>query len=162
VPGHYCLQVAFTWGDDVNPYNNLGQENLQIGLSHSPVSFQFALANLKRSPQTFRFEMDSYTIPPLPGCREGKRDSSYQVKSLPSLSRPMKVPPAHDRRNYPVPAGWDIGFVPSNPEIAPGGQQTVVATVNPPAGFKGRQSLNVHVFSGQQLVGGMTFYVEGT
>jgi hypothetical protein len=29
-PGHYCIQVSFSWPDDLNPNNNLGQENTQV------------------------------------------------------------------------------------------------------------------------------------
>lgn len=30
VPGHYCLQVRFSWPDDLQPANNLGQENVMV------------------------------------------------------------------------------------------------------------------------------------
>jgi len=53
VAGHFCLQVSFSWGDDSNPYNNLGQENVLVGISHSPVTFQFQLRNDKRLPSNF-------------------------------------------------------------------------------------------------------------
>ena len=29
--GHYCLQVGLFWGDDAEPDNNLGQENVDVG-----------------------------------------------------------------------------------------------------------------------------------
>jgi hypothetical protein len=31
VPGHYCIQVVLKWIDDVNPENNLGQNNVDMG-----------------------------------------------------------------------------------------------------------------------------------
>ncbi len=162
--GHFCLQVSFSWGDDSNPYNNLGQENVQVGISHSPVTFQFQLRNEKRFAQQFRFEADAYAIPPVPDC--GDRGNQTRVGGLGTVTqRPydaVKVPPQHDRRNYPLPPGWDISFTPANPHLTAGEEITVTATINPPAGFKGRQPVNVHTFSEAGLAGGMTFYVEGT
>ena len=45
--------------DDSNPYNNLGQENTQVGVCLSPVSFEFQLGNRKQSTQELRFETGS-------------------------------------------------------------------------------------------------------
>jgi hypothetical protein len=162
--GHFCLQVAFTWIDDANPNNNLGQENTQVGASHSPVTFQFQLRNPLRTPQEFRFESDSYALPPVPDCGDkgntGRSPGSIAAQRGPWT--PVKVPPQHDRRNYPLPPGWSIAFAPDNPRLDAEQEITVVATVNPPAGFKGRQPVNVHAFSGAMLAGGVTFYVEGS
>jgi hypothetical protein len=167
VAGHFCLQVSFSWGDDSNPYNNLGQENVQVGISHSPVTFQFQLRNEKRFAQQFRFEADAYAIPPVPDCGNagGDRGNPNRGAGLGTVTQrpydPVKVPPQHDRRNYPLPPGWDITFTPANPHLTAGEEITVTATINPPAGFKGRQPVNVHTFSEAGLAGGMTFYVEG-
>jgi hypothetical protein len=73
IAGHYCLQVSFSWLDDYNPYNNLGQENTQVGVSHSPVAFQFQLGNDKVFAQEFRFETDSYILPPLAYLRRRRK-----------------------------------------------------------------------------------------
>ena len=164
IAGHYCLQVSFSWIDDANPYNNLGQENTQVGVSLSPVAFEFELGNLKQIAQAFRFETDSYAIPPVPACgAAGISASAASGANIAALPRrpydPVKVPPQHLRSNYPLPVGWSVSFAPANPQLAPGQQITVVATVTPPAGFQGRQPTNVHVFSGSGLEGGMTFYV---
>ncbi len=162
--GHYCLQVSFSWIDDYNPYNNLGQENTQVGTSHSPVSFQFQLRNAKRFAQTFRFETDSYTIPPVPPCGETRNQTEGRhTGAFPQRPYdPVRVPLQHDRRNYPLPPDWSISFAPQNPQLAAGQEITVIATVNPPTGFVGRQPINVHVFGDSGLMGGMTFYVEGS
>jgi len=166
--GHYCLQVAFSWIDDSNPNNNLGQENTQVGTSHSPVDFKFQLQNAKRFAQKFHFEADTYTIPSLSPCdRNGTRDGSqnrgaFQGRASQRPYDPIKVPAQHDRRNYPLPAGWNISFAPANPQLGPGSEITVTATVTPPAGFTGRQPINVHAFAESGLAGGMTFYVEGS
>ena len=163
VVGHYCLQVAFGWVDDSNPDNNLGQENTQVGTSHSPVTFQFQLRNQKRSEQRFRFETDCYTIPPVPPCRE--RPSNIRTGRGAVTQRPfdpVTVPSRHQCANYPLPAGWAISFSPAAPQLTAGQEITVVATVDPPPGFTGRQPINVHAFAESGLVGGMTFYVEGS
>lgn len=163
--GHYCLQASFSWIDDSNPYNNLGQENTQVGASHSPVAFEFNLRNDKQFAQEFRFETDSYTLPPLPPCgsRGSQTGGTFPIGAT-SNQRPydpVRVPPQHDRRNYPLPPGWTVSFAPDNPRLDPGQEITVVATVNPPAGFKGRQAINAHAFDAVGMSGGMTFYVEG-
>jgi hypothetical protein len=160
--GHYCLQASFSWIDDSNPYNNLGQDNTLVGVSHSPVQFEFQLRNAKRFSQEFRFETDSYAIPRLPPCGEGRdkiRTGLIAITQRPY--DPVTVPPQHVRGNYPLPAGWKIAFSPANPVLDSGHEITVVATVDPPAGFKGRQPVNVHAFSRSGLAGGLTFYVQG-
>jgi hypothetical protein len=162
VPGHYCLQASFSWFDDSNPYNNLGQKNTQVGVSVSPVVFEFQLRNGKLFTQTFRFETDAYAIPPLPAC---SNDSSRTTVATTVAQRPygpVKVPPQHTRLNYPLPEGWSIAFAPDNPGLSAGEEITVVVTVSPPAGFQGHQPINVHAFSGSSLEGGVTFFVEGS
>jgi hypothetical protein len=162
------LQVSFAWIDDSNPDNNLGQKNTQVGVSHSPVAFEFQLRNSKRFVQNFRFETDSYAIPPLPSCvdrggQNGNRTrGGRQGGSAQRPFEPVKVPPQHDRQNYPLPAGWSVTFVPPNPQLTPEQEITVLATVIPPAGFIGRQAVNVHTFGEAGLAGGLTFYVEGS
>jgi len=51
--GHYCLQIGLFWGDDAEPDNNLGQENVNVGKLASPATFKFPLRN--DSPATRRF-----------------------------------------------------------------------------------------------------------
>lgn len=166
--GHYCLQVSFAWIDDSNPNNNLGQKNTQVRASHSPVDFEFQLRNPKRFEQRFRFETDSYTIPPLPPCGDGGTQIGNRTRGggLDGLAQrpfePLRIPPQHDRSSYPLPTGWSVAFAPANPELTAGQEITVLATVTPPPGFVGRQAVNVHTFGESGLVGGMTFYVEGS
>jgi hypothetical protein len=163
VAGHYCLQVSFSWIDDSNPYNNLGQKNTLVGISHSPVTFPFQLRNRKRVTQTFRFETDSYVIPPLPDC--GERRDKIRTGRAALTQRPFDpvvVPQQHRRANYPLAPGWAVAFSPLHPQLAPEQEITVTATVTPPPGFKGQQPINVQAFSESGLAGGMTFYVQGT
>jgi len=159
--GHYCLQVSFNWLDDSNPWNNLGQENTVVGVSHSPVHFPFQLRNDKRSPAVFHFEADTYTLPPLRDCPPPARTGEQVPTVAGRPFDPREVPPQHNRGNYPLPAGWSITFTPSQPHLAPGVEITVVGMITPQPGFKGRQPINVHIFSEAGLTGGVTFYVRG-
>ena len=43
-PGHYCLQVLLDPVEDLEPANNLGQENTNVVAAHSPAVFQFTSA----------------------------------------------------------------------------------------------------------------------
>jgi hypothetical protein len=143
--GHYCLQVLLEPADDLNPANNLGQENTQVGAAHSPVEFAFPLRNRDTRAATFRLEVDAYAIPPQRPCSE----------------RPPEQPdPRHERRNYPVPAGWSVVIDPSEPRLAPDAETTVRVRVTPPDTFHGRQPLNVNAFGAHGFAGGVTFYVE--
>lgn len=158
-PGHYCLQTRFEWVDDINPENNLGQENTDVGAAHSPVEFRFQLRNDSRERRTYRFDVDTYTIPPLDPCGE-----SPPPPPEPSPWRPpgtvANVPAKHDRRNYPVPPGWDVTLQPMAPVLAAGDEITVVLTITPPAAFRGRQAFNVHAFHRGGLAGGISVTVE--
>jgi hypothetical protein len=160
-PGHYCIQVSFTWVDDANPYNNLGQENVQVGTAHSLVVFHFQLRNNVRETRAYRFEFDAYAIPPVPRCGETQPNPQPAGGGLRQQPGTIAaVPPQHDRRNYPLPPGWSIAFHPPDAVLHPGQEITVRADVDPPPGFTGRQTVNVHAFTAKELAGGITLYVE--
>jgi len=161
-PGHYCIQTSFFWSDDVNPNNNFGQENTDVGTAHSPVQFTFQLRNDTRKRQRYRFDTDGYAIPPRDPCDQ--RKPPLPPRSTPPREKPgtvAVVPPKHDRRNYPLPAGWTVTFLPAQPELDPNQEIQMTVTVTPPNGFKGRQPVNVHGFHADGLAGGVTLYVEG-
>jgi len=148
-PGHYCLQVELIWPptDDENPGNNLGQHNTDVKALHSPATFQFPVRNdhLSRTRE-ITLVADAYAIPPLPACDDhGREDPSRR----------------HDRAGFPVPDGWQVEISP--PELALEAQQEhlVSVTVTAPDGFKGRQPVNVNALDGNELLGGVTVYVEG-
>jgi hypothetical protein len=158
-PGHYCIQVAFSWPDDSNPNNNLGQHNTQVVQAHSPADAAFALRNDGRERRRYRFEVDTYEIGPPPPC-----DDRPQPQR-PRLWRDQhRLPAATLERNSraanPLPDGWSISFSPPEPTLAPGDEIEVTAHIEPPDSFHGRLNLNVHTFSGAELVGGVTIGVE--
>jgi hypothetical protein len=171
--GHYCIQVLLDWFDDLNPANNLGQENSLVGVAHSPASFTFRLGNQERTRQTFRFEVDNFAIPEPISCSlvdrqaeaERRRRAEQAQKQPPVAGRPETfaaplVPPDRARGNLPLPQGWTVDFDPATPTLAPGEERDIRVSIEPPAGFSGRMPVNVHAFSERGLAGGVTLYVE--
>jgi hypothetical protein len=160
--GHYCIQVLLDWFDDVNPNNNLGQENTIVGAAHSPAEFVFALRNATRERQAFRYEVDTYRIPDSPPCpAERPIVNDHNTPRGPAATR-RPVPAGHDRRQYPVPEGWAVEFDPPGPLLAPGEEINVRARIMPTPGFTGRKPFNVNVFHGDGLAGGVTLIVEAS
>lgn len=157
--GHYCIRIGFEWIDDLNPHNNLGQENADVGLAQSPAEFQFQLRNDTRRRQTYRFDVDTYAIPPVDPCpsRPAPKEPPPPRQEPGTINI---VPPKHDRRNYPVPPGWSVKLEPLEPILAPGDEITVRVFITPPDSFTGRQPFNVHAFHSQGLAGGVTLIVE--
>jgi hypothetical protein len=156
--GHYCLRVSFSWVDDVNPNNNLGQENTDVGKAASPATFTFQLRNDTRSIQRYRFETDAYRIPPLGPCRPRPPGPVALPREEPGTI--AVIPAAHDRANHPLPPGWTVALEPAAPTLPPGDEITVRAVVTPPDAFTGRQPVNVHAFHQYGLAGGVTLVVE--
>ncbi len=74
----------------------------------------------------------------------------------------VQVPAQHDRRNYPVPDGWRIDVVPSEPSVDADGSVPVHVQITPPAGFVGRKAFNVNGFNDLGLAGGVTLYVDAS
>ena len=158
-PGHYCLWAFLAPADDTNPNNNLGQENIVVGKVASPATFTFQLSNQSNRDQTFRFEADTYALPSRRPCDgAGQHDPARPTRVV--GAPPPDVPSAHDRRNHPVPEGWTVVIVPSEPVLAPADERTISVTINPPPAFVGRQPVNVNAFDRQGFVGGVTLYVE--
>lgn len=174
--GHYCLQVLLEWFDDLNPANNLGQENTNVGMAQSPAKFTFALGNQQRERQTFRFEADAFAITAPGTCdiedirrRQENRDQDRrerEARNAPvTAGRPetfvvIDVPKEQTRASHPLPEGWKIEFDPSEPTLAPKDEIEVKVTITPPDSFTGRQPVNVNAFDAFGFVGGVTFQVE--
>jgi hypothetical protein len=160
-PGHYCLQVTFSWPDDLNPQNNFGQSNTDVLQANSPVSTTFVVRNNAYIPRDFRFELDTFTIPPQPSCRT-LNPSSGKTHG-PTVGRPV-IPVEMRQRNlradYPFPADWGFAFSDPNPQIGPHEERKIEVTLTPPDSFYGSKPINIHVFSGSNLIGGMTVLVK--
>jgi hypothetical protein len=157
VDGHYCLRVFLDWSDDTNPFNNLGQENTNVGYAHSPVAFSFALRNATTHAQTYHFEVDTYQIPDPTPCGDSSVAETHDTRD----ERMREIRSRHDRKNSPLPPDWRLKLVPDHVELSAGGEQTIRATIVAPDSFRGRFPVNVHAFYGEgKLAGGVTLYVE--
>lgn len=159
VPGHYCIQVSFSWIDDSNPFNNLGQENTHVVQAASPAQFVFSLGNPERERRPFRFEFDTYAVPPPPPCSTGRNPTRGTVANVRGTV-PPDTAARHNRANFPLPPDWTIAFEPAYPVVAAGEEQSITVTVTPPNSFHGTLPLNIHVFTGNKLVGGVTVQVN--
>jgi hypothetical protein len=140
-PGHFCLQVLLDPVDDVEPANNLGQENTDVVAAASPAVFKFTLRNDTRQAHRYHFETDAYQIPAKPACGD---------------TSPERRREAHRRGQHPVPSGFAVTITPSAPALDPGDSAIVTVAVDPPAAFVGRQPINVNTFHEHGFVGGVT------
>jgi hypothetical protein len=142
-PGHYCLQVLLDPVDDLNPANNLGQENTDVVAAQSPAEFKFTLRNNSLQAHRYRLELDAYQIPELPPCDSGGRNRERQLE-------------VHRKPAHAVPPGFVVQISPSAPTLNPDESIVVSVTVEPPAGFLGRQPINVNAFHEHGFAGGVT------
>jgi len=158
--GHYCIQVLLEPFDDLNWNNNLGQENTNVGKSHSPAIFTFPLSNNTSKTQRYSFEVDAYS----PGVPDPCNDKTHphsdrrRVVGNANIITNVRLD-RHRRGAQPVPAGWQVNVTPESPSLAPGGTVTATVTITPPAGFIGAQQLNVNAFHEGGLAGGVTLTV---
>ncbi|MBD0741508.1 hypothetical protein [Streptomyces sp. CBMA152] len=153
-PGHYCLQVELLWDDDANPDNNMGQSNTDVKPLNSPhAAFTFPVRNDRADQALVTLRVDGYAIPPLESCgaSEGKGEGVRRSR----LAR-------HRAERWPVPDGWRVAVNPAQLPLAPGEQSEVAVDITAPDGFTGRQAVNVHADIGDDLLGGVTLYVDGT
>ncbi len=152
--GHYCILVKLSWPDDLNPENNIGQNNVNVVTPQSPAVFRFAVRNDTGTPQRYRFQTDTYTLPQLKDCA---------AKGTPRKSNDVKwkeIQALHNPANFPVPLGWAIAFAPPELPLDPDMEAEVEVSITPPAGFTGRQAFNVNsLYGSNRLAGGVTVYV---
>jgi hypothetical protein len=144
-PGHFCLQALLDPVDDADPSNNLGQENTDVVEAQSPAEFAFQLRNNTPLPHRYRFELDGYALPTRAPCDEG-----LDTKAL--LDR-------HRRAAHPVPDGFTVTITPDSPTLQPSEAVDIQASIEPPAGFTGRRSINMNAFHEHDFAGGVTLTV---
>jgi|GEM_PF-761390 len=159
--GHFCLQIGLFWPDDLNPFNNLGQENVNVGKLNSPkAEFKFPLRNDAPIRRRFRLEVDAYPPPAPPPCPQRPRDPRQE-----SAVRGAEVwrdrLASHRREAHPLPAGWSVAFAPgAEIEIGAGEQVDITATVLVPDHLPAPRPINVNAFADGVLAGGITLYVH--
>jgi hypothetical protein len=160
-PGHYCIQVRLDWLDDVNPDNNIGQENTTVAMAQSPATFTFRLRNDTYERRQYRFDVDTYRLPrrrPCPPEGPGEQPPPRVRRERPGTIH--HVPDEHDRSRYPVPVGWSVALDPAAPFLARDEEVVIQAVITPPEEFHGRQAFNVNAFHEDGFAGGVTLYVE--
>jgi hypothetical protein len=167
--GHFCLQALLDWSDDANPNNNLGQENVQVGMASSPARFGFAIRNEGAVSRRFVVEADSYRLPDLDPCEEppepppGERGPTRLAESRARWERARRE---QGVGGFPVPAEWTVRIEPSQFALAAEEQRIVTVSVDVPASTGGSTgTLNVNAFAvhegvARDLIGGVTLRVE--
>jgi hypothetical protein len=156
-PGHYCLKVTLDPIDDRDTSNNVGQENTDVRVSHSPVAYDFLLRNDTRRHHRYRFEIDGYALGRRPPCKDRDKDKDKEGRDRERRERRER----HRRGSHPLPAGWTVEIEPATPSLAPGAQITVAVTITPPDGFVGVQRINVNAWHEDGFAGGVTLTVVG-
>lgn len=151
--GHYCIQVDLKWADDVNPANNMGQNNVNVVSPQSPARFTFQLKNNTGKPESYRFTADTYTLPALKDCEKKEKPKGNAEKW-------KEIQARHNRNAYPVPPGWTVSTTPDAVSLAAEQEVEIEVDINPPAAFTGTKAFNVHaVLSNGKYAGGVTVYV---
>jgi hypothetical protein len=153
--GHYCILVDLKWADDLNPENNLGQNNVNVVSAHSPATSKFQLMNNTRHEERFTFRVDTYTLPEKKECGE-------------KISRPRntrerwnEIQAIHDINKYPVPADWTVTVTPPEVPLLPDEEVEITVSITPPDSFVGEKAFNVNALYGQgRYAGGVTLYVS--
>lgn len=152
--GHNCLQATVDHPDDCNPLNNLGQHNTDIAAPASPTRvLAFTVRNATRAEKTYGFRLDSYRL-------SGVRKSDEAFPDHLSLAYLRDLQRRHDAKLFPVPQNLNARLDVAALRLAAGAERSVKLEVDPPAAGQGRQAVNVHVFSEDELVGGITAYVD--
>jgi hypothetical protein len=153
-PGHYCLQVQLNWYDDVNPANNLGQNNVSIKEPQSPALFDFILKNDTGKPQTYRLVADTYELPTLQPCDKKK---IYKNKGI----KWNDIKDIHNPAHYPIPQDWSVAIIPQSVNLSANEEETIHVSIEPPNDFRGVKAFNINAFYGNTMItGGVTLYVS--
>lgn len=151
--GHYCIQVDLKPADDLNPSNNLGQNNVEVVSPQSPAVFNFQIRNNTEKRSYYTFPIDTYVLPILKDCeqkitRDNHKNNWDDIRSV------------HDRAKYPVPSDWTIQMSPPSVDLLPGQEMSIQVSVDPPTNFTGTKAFNVHTLRNERIFdGGITFYV---
>ncbi|MFX0578999.1 hypothetical protein [Nocardia nepalensis] len=167
-PGHYCLQVRFSWIDDANPLNNIGQENLTVVAAHSPAEFGFRLRNPDAAPRVFVFATDTYRLPPPLSCNAVERPTKRELRRRavgPADARlfpelPASVRAHHDPAAHPVPDDWQLCFHPARIALDPDAEVDIQVVATPPDGFTGTKRFNIRAVADELIAGGITVDIE--
>jgi hypothetical protein len=153
--GHYCIQVDFACGGDLNPENNIGQNNINVITPQSPAVAHFDVRNPGKRADDFRFEIDTYTLPTQHDCPETIDDTRTNDQKWEDVQR------RHRKAAFPIPAGWTVTLNPDHVILQPDATADIEVKIEPPANFTGQQPFNINaVSSAGKHVGGVTLIVS--
>lgn len=169
--GHNCLQAIISHPDDANPLNNIGQHNTDVAVPASPTrKLHFSLGNPTTVGKRYILRMDSYHLPDTPlrpntsratgDDGRGQRRSNRRTPTRDSLAYLHLLQEINDPAKFPVPAYLQAHLSHQSVELGPGEEVNAYVEMNPPPAGQGRQRVNVHVLDGEQLIGGVTAYVD--
>jgi hypothetical protein len=160
--GHYCLIVEFTWADDANPFNNVGQHNTDVKPLNSPkASFTVPVRNAAEERREIVLRLDAYTLPALPECGRLPAVDNPRPSREAVVRRLREIAAATNLQNFPVPAGWTITPEPRGLVLAGGEERNVTVNITAPNDFVGEKAFNVTAFVGRTPLGGVTLRVKG-
>ena len=161
-PGHYCLLVEFTWADDANPFNNVGQHNTDVKPLNPPhAAFTVPVRNVARERREVALRADSYTLPALRECGGLPAVDNPRLSREAILSRLRAIAEATRPANFPVPEGWTVTVTPAELVLGGGEEREVVVDITAPDGFAGEKTFNVNGFAVATPLGGVTLTVRG-
>jgi hypothetical protein len=163
VGGHYCVQAHLDWFDDANPDNNLGQKNVTVEALQSPAHFKFNVRNDGSVTQRYAVEVDAYTLPELPDCRDQQRERP-KTRFQESRARWEEAKRTQSYGMFPIPDNWKIEVTPQAFGLDPSAEQSVKVAIEPiDESFRGTMTFNVHVFmydaEHRWIAGGVTLAV---
>jgi hypothetical protein len=159
IPGHYCIQVQLVWSDDKNPFNNLGQENVNVKPLNSPnAKFTFPVHNDSLQMQRIHLVADSYQIPDQDPCKEPSPES--RDARIGNMMYKRTILSRHGYSNFPVPQNWKVLIEPSEFSLNAGDQRIVTVDITAPDDFTGKKVFNINAFNENNLTGGVSLYVH--
>jgi hypothetical protein len=161
-PGHYCLLIEFTWADDANPFNNVGQHNTNVKALNSPhAEFVFPVRNEARTERQIALRVDGYTLPAPPDCGGRPAVGNPRPTQTEVVQRLRQISVANNPKAFPVPEGWTVAIDPPALVLGPEQERSVKVDITAPDGFSGRKTFNVTGFAGTTSVGGVSLTVTG-
>jgi hypothetical protein len=152
--GHYCIQVDLKWTDDLNPSNNMGQNNVDVVSTQSPATLKFDLRNQTGTQATYTFQIDTYVLPTLKDCEERltRRSNEEKWKVIQDL---------HDRSKHKIPPDWTVTVSPPTIKLNAAEEVSIEVSIEPPHSFKGTKAFNIHtLLENGTFMGGVTVYVS--
>jgi hypothetical protein len=161
-PGHYCLLVEFSWADDANPFNNVGQHNTNVKPLNSPhAAFTVPVRNAARERREVALLVDAYTLPTLPECDRLPAVDNPRPSREVILRRLRAIAEAANPAIFPVPPDWTVTITPAGLVLAGGEQRDIVVDITAPDGFAGVKTFNVNGFAEATPLGGVSLTVKG-